>query len=346
VLSVVLAFALTPVADLLARWLPRPVALALAYVLGVGLVVGVGAFVVATAAAQVSSLVARLPDYAAQAQALRPQAAAVLTRLGVDPALLAELEQQGLGALQGAGTTVVRESVARLTTVVGTAVDVLLVLILSVYVATHGRAIAGWLQRETPPPQRHRARLLVAVVDRVVGGYVRGILSLALLIGVLVGAGLAVLGVPYAVLMGVLAFFMTFVPVLGVVISGAAAVAIALVHFQSLGRPLLVLGYFVLVHVLEGDVIGPRIMGKAVGIHPATGLIALLAGTELFGVWGALFAAPLAGLLQATAVALYLELRGGTPQAVLQAVAEQEAGNEAAAAAADAASAAPLPHPT
>jgi predicted PurR-regulated permease PerM len=55
-----------------------------------------------------------------------------------------------------------------------------------------------------------------------------------------------------------------------------------------------------------------------VGIHPATGLIALVAGTEVFGIWGALFAAPLAGLLQSVVVALWIEFRGGDPRAVLE----------------------------
>jgi predicted PurR-regulated permease PerM len=64
-------------------------------------------------------------------------------------------------------------------------------------------------------------------------------------------------------------------------------------------------------------------MGRAVGIHPATGLVALVAGTELFGIWGALFAAPIAGLLQAIITAAWLEFRGGKPQEVLSAVADQ-----------------------
>jgi predicted PurR-regulated permease PerM len=143
------------------------------------------------------------------------------------------------------------------------------------------------------------------------------------LVGGLVGVGLGVLGVPYAVLLGVLAFFMEFVPILGVFISGAASVLIAGFAFQEVLRPLLVLAYFVIVHVIEGDVVGPRIMGRAVGIHPATGLIALVAGTELFGVWGALFAAPVAGLLQAILAAAWIEFRGGKPHEVVQAVVEE-----------------------
>src|SRR5205823_5610603 len=193
-----------------------------------------------------------------------------------------------------------------------------------IYLCSNGARIAEWLRTQLPGRRTSaRARVLVAVVNRVVGGYVRGVLVLALLIGVLVGAGLAVLGVPYAVLLGVLAFFMEFVPVLGVFISGAAAVLIAIVEFREPVRPLIVLGYFVFVHIIEGDVVGPRIMGRAVGIHPATGLIALVAGTEVFGVWGALFAAPIAGLLQAIATAAWVEFRGGAPHAVLPAIAEE-----------------------
>ena len=84
-------------------------------------------------------------------------------------------------------------------------------------------------------------------------------------------------------------------------------------------------GAFTGVVVFEGDVVGPRIMGRAVGIHPATGLIALVAGTELFGIWGALFAAPLAGLLQSILVAAWIEFRGGDAQEVLQAATSEAA---------------------
>jgi predicted PurR-regulated permease PerM len=311
VLAVVLAFAFTPLANLFQRWMPRPLAIGLAYLVGLAAVIGFGAYIVGTTVNQVGALVNNLPEYAQQAQALVPRLELFVAPLGISTDTIAELQQQGLGELQSAGTTVARESVSRLAEVFGTFIDIVLVLILSIYLASNGARIARWLETETPSGRtRARARLLVSVVSRVVGGYVRGVLTLALLVGVMVGGGLAVLGVPYAVLLGVLAFFMEFVPVLGVFISGAASLFITLFAFGDLWHVLIVLGYFVLVHIIEGDVVGPRIMSKAVGIHPATGLIALVAGTELFGVWGALFAAPIAGLLQAIAAAAWIELRG------------------------------------
>jgi predicted PurR-regulated permease PerM len=124
------------------------------------------------------------------------------------------------------------------------------------------------------------------------------------------------------VLLGVLAFFMEFIPVIGVLISGTVCVLIAL--FQGWVIAVIVLAYFVVIHVIEGDVVGPRIVGNAVGIHPATALIALVAGTELFGVWGALFGAPIAGLIQTIATAAYREMRGADPKAVLEAVVQKQ----------------------
>jgi predicted PurR-regulated permease PerM len=119
---------------------------------------------------------------------------------------------------------------------------------------------------------------------------------------------------------------MEFVPILGVLISGAVCVALAL--FQGWVLALLVVGYFVVVHVIEGDLVGPRVMGRAVGIHPAVALLALVAGTDLLGFWGALFGAPIAGVLQAIVVAAWKEVRRSeprTPKAVAAAVADPAA---------------------
>jgi hypothetical protein len=131
---------------------------------------------------------------------------------------------------------------------------------------------------------------------------------------------------------------MEFVPVLGVMISGAVCVALAL--FQGWLLAVIVVAYFVVVHVIEGDLVGPRIMGRAVGIHPAVALLALVAGTDLFGLWGALFGAPIAGLLQAIVLAAWKEVRrsdAGHPIAVAAAAAGPQAAVEPAAGADEAA---------
>lgn len=321
-LSGIVAFALTPLVSVFARVMPRGLAIAVAYLVGFIVIFGLGALLVITAATQVKALAGDLPTYAHQARSLEPRLLPLLRPLGITAAKLHATEQQAVVALQGIGATAAKESFGLVTTVLDTLISVVLILILSVYLTANGPKIARGLRRETPGAQRWRTSLLIAIVNQVVGGYIRGTLTLAALVGVLVGAGMLVLHVPYAVLLGVLAFFMEFIPLVGVLVSGAVCVVIAL--FQGWVTALLVLIYFAVVHVIEGEVVGPRIMGKAVGIHPATALIGLVVGTELFGFWGALFAAPLAGLLQAIGTAAWRELRGGDAQAVARAVVDKE----------------------
>jgi len=312
VLSTVVAFALSPLVDLLQRWLPRVLAIAVAYVVGFAVLFGLLSVVVMTAASETNTLVHSLPYYAARAQALLPQAVGLLGRFGITPADVNQAQGRLIEYLQGAGTQAASDAFDFVRSVLSAIVDAVLVLILSVYLVANGPRMVALARKQAPPSQARRVELTISIVNQVVGGYVRGTLTMALLVGFLVGAGMAVLQVRYALLLGILAFFMEFVPVLGVIISGTVCVVIAL--FQAPLLALFVLGYFVVVHVIEGDLVGPRVMARSVGIHPAVALLALVAGSELFGVWGALLGAPIAGLLQAFATAAWREARASQIQ--------------------------------
>lgn len=307
VVGTLIAFALTPLVNLLARWLPRGLAITASYLIGFIVIFGLLGLVIATVASEISNLVAHLPEYLRQAQSLQPTAVGLLQPFGISATQLDQVEAQAVTGLQHQATTVANDAISVLQQVLGAIVDAVLVLIVSVYLAASGPRLFEWIRAQSPSGSRRRATLFVGILNQVVGGYIRGTFVLATLVGVLVGVGMAVLHVRYALLLAILAFFMEFVPVLGVMVSGAICVVVAL--FTGPLTAVLVIVYFVVVHVIEGDVVGPRIMGKAVGIHPAVAIIALVAGSELFGIWGALFGAPLAGLIQAFAVAIYREIR-------------------------------------
>ncbi|GER92091.1 hypothetical protein KDW_62530 [Dictyobacter vulcani] len=104
-----------------------------------------------------------------------------------------------------------------------------------------------------------------------------------------------------------LAFILEFIPILGTLVSGLVCTLIALT--QGIWIAVGVLIYFIVVHILEGDIIGPRIVGEAVGLHPIVSIAAVIAGSELFGIWGALLASPIAGVLQALLIAFWVEWR-------------------------------------
>ncbi len=125
------------------------------------------------------------------------------------------------------------------------------------------------------------------------------------LIGALgTGVGLALLHVPYAALLGVLFFFLFFVPVIGSVVISVLSILAALP--QGWVVMLIVAVYMTFLQgIVLGQILGPRIFSKTVGVHPIVALFALFAGAELFGLLGGFLAIPVAGVFQQIIVALW-----------------------------------------
>jgi predicted PurR-regulated permease PerM len=313
-LAAVLAYALTPAVKLLDRWLPRSLAVIIVYVLALS-ALGALAFVVfSTAVAQVTAFAQNLPDLLKPSSAQDPSVIEQLLRpLGVTDEQFNQTRQQVIDWATSNAGQIANQAVPILTGVASAIVDLILVIVLSIYLVIDGPRTIAWMRRSAPVRQRNRTLFFLDTLGHTVGGYIRGELLMAVLIGVLVGGGMAVFGLPYALLLGVLAAIFEFVPILGTLVSGATCVLIAL-PTRGWIIALLVLGYFILVHILEGDIIGPRIIGRALGLHPVIAIAALVAGTEIFGIWGAIFAAPLAGLLQAVLVAIWTQWRRTHPE--------------------------------
>jgi predicted PurR-regulated permease PerM len=312
VMGALLAFVLSPVVDMIARRLPRWMAITIVYLVALALLGGVGYVVVSTAVAQLTALAQDLPGLLTTSGAHPSPIVGVLHRLGITTAQLDAARNQLLAWAAGAAGTVAGKAVPILTGVANALLDVVLIVVISVYLVIDGPRLVVWLRNRTPISQRSRVVFSLEILDRTVGGYVRGELLLASLIGLLVGAGMFFFGLPFALLLGMLAFFLEFIPILGVFISGAACVLVAL----SKGWPVAlgVFVYFIFVHVIEGDVVGPRIIGRVLGLHPVAAILALIVGADLFGIWGALFASPVAGIIQAVVVALWSEWREGHPE--------------------------------
>jgi predicted PurR-regulated permease PerM len=234
-----------------------------------------------------------------------------LRSFGISQAQIAAFRAQLTSRLEGAAA----DAIPLVRSLFDTILDTILVAVLSIYLLIDGSRVSNWIRRNAPQPTL--ANFVLDTLQRVVGGYIRGQFLLAVSIGLLVGGGMFVFHVPYAVLLGVMAFFLEFIPVLGSLISGAICTLIALTQGWLIALGVLI--YFVVIHVLEGDVVGPRVVGKAIGLHPVISIAALIAGSELFGIWGALLASPIAGVLQALVVALWKNWRATHPEQFAQA---------------------------
>jgi predicted PurR-regulated permease PerM len=169
--------------------------------------------------------------------------------------------------------------------------------------------IDGLLPRDHQPVVRRLAR----EIDTVLAGFVRGQVSVCLILGTFYSAALMAAGLDFGLIVGAIAGLITFIPYVGALIGGALAIGLALFQFWgdwfSIG---IVAGIFAVGQFLEGNIITPRLVGKSVGLHPVWLLFALSAFGTLFGFVGMLVAVPVAaaiGVLARFAISQYLDSR-------------------------------------
>ena len=302
-LAVILAYAMEPVLAGLDSFLPRGVAAIGAYLLAIVLLVVLAWLLIHPLVTQANSLAIRIPNYLERAdQSLNRLAAG----FGITLPAPAQARGSVLNSARGEAQTVILQALGAVTRVANVVVDLVIVLVLGFWFMVDGRRLADAFLRVVPEAQRERVLFLEQTVSAVLGAYIRGQLTMAVIIGLSSGLGCWALGVPYPAVIGLLAFFFELIPMVGPVLASLPAILIALFQPATLfGLPLVVavLAFFVLMQFAENNIVGPRITGHAVGLHPVGALIALLLGAEVAGIWGALFAVPVAGVASVLATA-------------------------------------------
>lgn len=317
-IAALLAVALAPAVKFVTHVMPRILAILVVYLIVLTGLSIITYFLCRTAINQVLELKSEIGHL------LKPSPGSPLTplevtlkSLGIEQPQIQEARQLIVNHL----TNLANDAAPILRSIFDFVIDFIVVAMLSIYFLIDGARVMRWLRDNLPLQQR--SLFLLDTLQHVVGGYIRGQFTLSFLIGLLVGMGMALLQVPHPILLGVLAFFLAFVPVLGTFISAAACILLALTQnqgwvasltHQSWILAVIVLVYFVAVHAFESHIVGPRIVGRAVGIHPIISISALIAGAELFGILGALFVAPVVGVLQAVIVSLWREWRANHPE--------------------------------
>jgi predicted PurR-regulated permease PerM len=302
VFAAIIALLLTPVIDrmeLLAIFKGRRVvAVLLLYVVIIGVIAGVIALVTPALIGQ-----------AKQLPALESQAIAFVRSLqdAIDSAGI-PLKLSLPSATGGISTAVLGSVLGLLSGTLGTLINVLLVVVISIYLLVEGRQLIASMRKLFVGHEDMYDFTLVAV-GTTVGQYARGQLTMSFVMGTYTGLAMTVIGVPYAVVLGILTFFLEFLPLIGAPVGMGLAVIIALV-FKGPFIGLLALVAALGGHAIEAYILGPRVTGSATRIHPLVAMAALLIGAELAGILGALFGVPIAALLNVFLGALYRARRG------------------------------------
>lgn len=297
-LAVLLAAAANPLVEWLTtskmasrwRWRPgRGIAALLVFLAGL-LVLFLGALIVlATVGPDIRSLAASAPDYVIQAErwledalANNPELSARIS--GALPSLQTALG--GAVSLLGQASRLV--SVA--TGVVSGVLYLVFTLILALYLTIDGDRIRRYLVVFLPYDRHEQALQVTERIGLRLGAWARGEALLAMIIGVMTWVGALVLGLPYAGALALVAAVGELVPNLGPIIASIPLVVVGFLSSPTQGVLALVLA--VLIQQLENNLIVPRVMARAVDLHPVAVMLAILAGGELLGIPGALMAVP------------------------------------------------------
>jgi predicted PurR-regulated permease PerM len=140
---------------------------------------------------------------------------------------------------------------------------------------------------------------VIRAINDYLIAFFRGQVLVAMCDGVLYGIGFALIGLPYAFVIGAVAMALTIIPFLGAIVTCGAALLIALITFGDWQHPLLVILVFAVVQGIEGYVLQPKILGDRVGLHPMVIIVAIMTGTTLLGgILGGILAIPLAAALR------------------------------------------------
>ena len=182
--------------------------------------------------------------------------------------------------------------------IVGFVYSFVLILMITAFIVVDREKISAFFDGLAPDRYQAHYRRAIRIVDAGLSGVVRGQILVCVINGVLTWLGLVILGIPYSLLLAGVATVLSLIPIFGTILSSIPIVAIALTKGWGFG--LAALGWICVIHLIEANIINPRVIGNAAKLHPVIIVFALLAGEHAFGVVGALLAVPAASILIST----------------------------------------------
>lgn len=310
-LAMAVAFLVTPLVNLLDRYLPRVLAAVIVYVVVLAALGALCYALIFSLIQQVTYFSNNLPGYVQNLPSTYTSVLNWLLKQGVPPTAIDKALATISDQANAFAISVATNLVSTILIVTNVIVNVLLVTVLSFYLTVDGKRIRNALVGLSPEQAMSHVLLFEDALNRVVGNYIRGQLTLALIIGVLAGFGCFFLGLSqFALIIGVLAFLFETIPMVGPALASIPAILISLLLPTPFPRTYEILVYFIIVQMIESNILGPRIVGHAVGLHPVASILALIVGAQLFGAFGALLATPVLGAVWVVVASLYNSLRG------------------------------------
>jgi predicted PurR-regulated permease PerM len=175
-------------------------------------------------------------------------------------------------------------------------IDIFLIMFMVFYLLYDFKNIRLMLVKILPGRYQAYSEIFIAIIDRNIGNYIRGNVVRCTIVGLLTGIILSIIGMPYSLLLGIVAGLLNIILYIGPYVAAIPALLLSL----SPQNPslLVVIIIYVAVQAVDGFLLTPMLLGRAVRLKPITIIISLLVGQQLAGVLGMIMAVPLAGIIR------------------------------------------------
>jgi predicted PurR-regulated permease PerM len=307
-IALFLALALNPAVDRLeARLKRRALATGIVYIAALALVIGIGFLFIPTLVNQVNDFAGKVPNYLDDLTKGRGRLGFLQEKYHLVDKARKALQEGGASKLFGFSGAALSLAAGVVNAVLATVT----IAFMTLFMLLEGRKwIESFFSLLAPAPQR-RWRAVGQDIYRTVGGYVTGNLLISLIAGGLTTIVLLILGVPYAVALGLIVAILDLIPLAGATIAAIIVGGVAFLH--SIPAGIIVIVFFILYQQVENHILQPVVYGRTVQLSPLVVLISVLIGAQIAGVLGALAAIPVAGSLQVIFIDWRRHRRGEEP---------------------------------
>ncbi|HZR38776.1 MAG TPA: AI-2E family transporter [Ktedonobacteraceae bacterium] len=326
-LSMAIAFLITPAVNFLVNdYTPRLVATLIVYIVGLVVIGAIGYLLIFSLVNQVQQFSNTIISFFSNLPTHIGSLVNLLERGGIPKASIDTAITQVQNQVEGFATAAALNAVNIVLLLTNAFLNILIIIVISFYLTLDGKRIRDSIVNVIPRRSRPTVLLFEDALDRVVGNYIRGQLVLALIVGGLTTLVCVVTGLgQFALIFGFLGFLFETIPMVGPGLASIAPIVASLLLPGPFPRTLIIIACFIGIQAIESNILGPRIVGHAVGLHPVVSIMALLIFARLFGssfgafggAVGALVATPIVAAAWVVIASIYRSMRGETAEQIM-----------------------------
>ena len=303
IISFALAYLFDPVVDILEkRKISRTFSIMIITILILGVLTLIGLIIIPLFANEIQKLTTTFPSYEELKERLRSESLLFLSNIGVDvDRLIASIESettQKINEFIQQFTERAQNISSTLSSIVNQLINLILIPFVTFYFLRDFDQLIAYVREKTPDRHKERAEKIYGRVDTILSLYIRGKILAAIIISLVTWAALEILGIQFALILGLVTGFLSIIPYVGPILTFVIGAVLGLVNPSPDISIIKILAVLSVIQLLDMLIISPKVVGEKIGLHPVLLIFSLFVFGKMLGVLGLLISIPVTAILK------------------------------------------------